>query len=250
MAGFLIFQLYGPMTAWGDIAVGERRPAQAQPSKSAIVGLLAAALGLTREQEEQQMALAEGISLAVLVKRRGTPLIDYHTIQMPRATHCNKKFIASRRQELAVVARSELSTILSYRDYRCDAFSQVVIWLKSGFADYSLETLANALNRPRFVLYLGRKSAPLALPVQAHVVSADTVLAALNKSQLSSWQDLDERLPREKNQGELYWDAEAPVAMMGIDHQKTFTGRDMPLSKKQWQFSVRQAKYAMVQKEG
>lgn len=250
MAGFLLFQLYGPMAAWGDIAVGERRPAQAQPSKSAIIGLLAAALGVTREQEEKQRSLAQGIGCAVLVKSRGIPLTDYHTIQMPRATHCNKKTIASRRQELAVVTRSELSTLLSYRDYRCDALAHVVVWLQPGFSDYGLPTLAEALNRPRFVLYLGRKSAPLALPVQAHVVTADTVLAALDTSQFSPWQGLEELLSsRHSQQEELYWDAEASVAMMGIAHQKTFTCRDMLLSKKQWQFSVRQTKYTTVPKE-
>ena len=250
MADFLLFQLYGPMAAWGDIAVGERRPVQAQPSKSAMIGLLAAAVGLRREQEEKQRALAKGIGCAVLVKNRGTPLTDYHTIQVPRAVHCKKKTIASRRQELGVVTRSELSTTLSYRDYRCDALAHVVVWLQPGFADYGLQTLATALNRPRFVLYLGRKSAPLSLPVQAHVVTADTVLAALDKHQFSLWQALEAWLGNRHNQQELYWDAEASVAMMGIAHQKTFTCRDMPLSKKQWQYSVRQANYATISKGG
>ena len=51
MADFLVFQLYGALASWGDIAVGEYRPSQGHPSKSAITGLLAAALGIEREDD-------------------------------------------------------------------------------------------------------------------------------------------------------------------------------------------------------
>ena len=53
MREFLIFRLYGMMASWGDIAVGELRPTFDHPSRSAIVGLLAAALGIRRDEEEQ-----------------------------------------------------------------------------------------------------------------------------------------------------------------------------------------------------
>jgi CRISPR system Cascade subunit CasD len=38
MRDYLLFRLYGPLAAWGDIAVGEYRPSFAHPSKSAIIG--------------------------------------------------------------------------------------------------------------------------------------------------------------------------------------------------------------------
>ena len=46
MTEFLIFQVYGPSQAWGDIAVGEIRPVVDHPGRSGIAGLLAASLGL------------------------------------------------------------------------------------------------------------------------------------------------------------------------------------------------------------
>ena len=45
MLNFLIFQLYGQMAAWGEIAVGEYRPSRDYPSKSALIGMVAAGFG-------------------------------------------------------------------------------------------------------------------------------------------------------------------------------------------------------------
>ena len=50
---YLVFRLYGPMCSWGDIAVGEVRPSTVHPSKSAILGLIAAALGVKRPDTAQ-----------------------------------------------------------------------------------------------------------------------------------------------------------------------------------------------------
>ena len=47
----LVFRLYGPMASWGEIAVGENRHTANYPSKSALLGLLGAALGIERDDE-------------------------------------------------------------------------------------------------------------------------------------------------------------------------------------------------------
>ena len=39
------------MASWGEIAVGENRHTASYPSKSAIIGLLGAALGIKRDDE-------------------------------------------------------------------------------------------------------------------------------------------------------------------------------------------------------
>jgi len=56
----LIFQLHAPLSSWGEVAVGEYRPTADYPSQSAIVGLLAAAFGIKREDEAAQIALNNG----------------------------------------------------------------------------------------------------------------------------------------------------------------------------------------------
>lgn len=252
MADFLVFQLYGPMAAWGDIAVGGYRPSFAHPSKSAIIGLLAAALGIRRDEDERQKTLADACSFAVRVDAMGTLLRDYHTAQVPS----EKKGVThyTRYSELAV---KELNTILSSRDYRCDAIYIVAISFRNGCADslrilaerlnvqeFTLSGLAEKLSKPVFVLYLGRKSCPLALPLQPKVVSAENFREALENYSFST-DDLPEIV--QSSQVGVYWE---DGVESGYDSEHVITRRDVPLSRKRWQFAERRENYAGIRKEG
>ena len=65
MRDFLLFTYYAPIAAFGQVAVGEVRGSWERPGKSAILGLLAAGLGLARDDAEGQAALAEAYGYAV-----------------------------------------------------------------------------------------------------------------------------------------------------------------------------------------
>ncbi|MEY3760994.1 MAG: hypothetical protein RIR39_2485, partial [Pseudomonadota bacterium] len=94
----LVFRLYGPMASWGEIAVGESRHTANYPSKSAIIGLLGAALGIARDDEETQIQLQQGYSLAVELWTAGSLLRDYHTTQVPDSV--GKFTYRTRRDEI------------------------------------------------------------------------------------------------------------------------------------------------------
>mgnify|MGYP001436839351 FL=1 len=79
----LVFRLYGAMASWGSTAVGGVRPTESTPSRSAVVGLLSAALGLKREQEEDIARLNDCLSMAIKSESDGRLLRDYHTAQVP-----------------------------------------------------------------------------------------------------------------------------------------------------------------------
>jgi CRISPR system Cascade subunit CasD len=180
MPGFLLFRLYGPFASWGEIAVGERRGSWSRPSKSAVLGLVAASLGIERHEPAPHAALASGYGFAVRVDSPGVPLKDYHTAQTARETDLKKIQKAfgrplTRRLELSV---GSPETILSDRDYYTDALYHVALWTRTG-APYRLDELQTALRRPRLALYLGRKSCPPALPLVPEVVEADDLWAAL-----------------------------------------------------------------------
>lgn len=238
MADYLVFHLYGPMAAWGDIAVGEYRPSFAHPSKSAIIGLLAAALGIRRDEEEQQKNLVEACSYAVCVDAMGNLLRDYHTIQVPSSgTGRNRRTFHTRRAELA---ESDLNTILSSRDYRCDAVYTVTVTLRED-APWRVAQLADALRKPFFTLYLGRKSCPLAFPLSPLVITAETVREAMTKAPVP--EELHGLL---KEQSSLvYWEGEQG----GYEREQVITRRDVPLSRKRWQFSERKENFATVRRE-
>ncbi len=234
MKEYMIFRLYGPMASWGDIAVGEVRPSYTHPSKSAVLGLIAAALGISRDQESLHRRLADSYGFAVRIDNVGQPLSDYHTAQVPPSGTGRKRTIfATRRDEVVTLPREKLKTIISKRDYRMDTLATVVLWERAS-PPHSLEKLAEALQHPGYVLYLGRKSCPLGLPMEAQVVAADTLLEALRKAKFTDFVEL-RNLP-DTGRSALYWEENANA---GIQPQHTFERRDIPLSRLRWQFDVR-----------
>ena len=104
MRQFLLFQLYGPLSAWGDVAVGEERPSATHPGRSAILGLLAAAKGIRRHEEEKHLAMENGYGLAVLMESPGIFLRDYHTTQVPPQVALKKHPAVTRRDEMMALS--------------------------------------------------------------------------------------------------------------------------------------------------
>ena len=97
--------------------MGETRTSSLTPSRSAVLGMFAAALGLKRpdtarnEQERadweaRHAALARGYGLAVKVEALGMPLTDYHTAQVPSSgSGRNRVVFPTRRDELTWVTK-------------------------------------------------------------------------------------------------------------------------------------------------
>src|SRR3954452_22752570 len=85
MTDILTFALAAPLAAMGEIAVGERRGSWTRPGRSAVLGLIAACLGIDRDDEEAHAALESGYGLALRLQSLGPLLADYHTAQVPPA---------------------------------------------------------------------------------------------------------------------------------------------------------------------
>ena len=173
MARFLLFTLYGPMAAHGEIAVGERRMSWDRPGRSAILGLVAAALGIERGEEERLRALDRALCCAVITANPGAPFTDFHTVQVPKSPR--KGRFATRRDELAA---RKLNTILSQREWRMDSLHTLALWPRAG-ASVDLDEIAQALERPHFCPYVGRRAAPLGWPLQPRILEAPTLVEAL-----------------------------------------------------------------------
>lgn len=250
MQEYLVFRLYGPMASWGEIAVGESRHSAVHPSRSALLGLLSAALGVRREDDDAQTALNDGYRFGVKLHATGHPLRDYHTVQA--GPQLKKLIYRTRRQELSLPRRDQLGTLLSAREYRCDSFSTVAVGAKPG-AGWSLAQLAEALRYPVFPLYLGRKSCPLAAPLAPRLAEFESLKSALDCFDASPFPELDKdgtrarniaerRLKLDNGQVRYYWDeawgidALAPRSPANM----SLTRHDKPTSRRRWQFSPRQ----------
>jgi CRISPR system Cascade subunit CasD len=236
MRGYLIFQLYGPLAAWGEQAVGEARNSATRPGRSALLGLMAAALGLRRDDEAGQRRLAESLKFGVKTLAMGSVLKDYHTTQVPpqdkKAKHWH-----TRRDELRV-DKTRLGTILSSREYHQDGLWLAAAWSDGERPAYPLADLAGHLARPAFILYLGRKSCPLALPLNPRVIQAGSLKAAFAAYPVP--------LLAEKRHLNVSRDSEfASYAWESCDHsgmRETLRAPryDDPLSRTRWQFASRE----------
>ena len=248
----LIFQLQGPLSSWGETAVGEYRPTAGYPSQSAVLGLLGAALGIERDDEAGLAALSDSVRLAVGVLDEGRLLRDYQTAQVPSRSDLKKRPRATRRDELAL-PKYDLNTILSTRDYRQGAAALIAVQLKAG-ASHTLEQLAEALRRPRFVLYLGRKSCPLALPAYPLIVEAGHVHAAFVSYQqavAARWQDSGQAkaAPAMTTLEKIVWGDDFDDVVIGLSRALSVTRRDDVIARRGWQFADRRVHIALLEEE-
>ncbi len=234
MGSHLVFLLHAPLAAMGSVAVGERRAGFDRPGKSAIVGLIAAGLGLDRSDEAAHAVLADGYGLGLGEIVSGRLLFDYHTAQTPPQRQ-NRRF-ATRREELAV---DDLGTILSVREYRTDAAYLVVLWPR-GTPRWGLDQLADALKRPHFTLYFGRKACPLGVPLDPRVVETDDMRLAIETY-------IAMRTPAQKNfLRHLHLDVPPSVLALDLDGANDRANimrierrRDALESRRRWQFGLR-----------
>lgn len=222
MPEFLIFILTAALGSAGDLAGHERRGSLGWPGRSAVLGLLGAGMGIARGGDFSGL---DGLRMAVAVFDQGQPLRDYHTVEtIPTA-------VAKRpqsRPEALRIDRLRTNTTITLRDYRMGALYGLAVW------GGELGPLRAGLERPGFTLYLGRKSCPLAAPVAARVVQADSAETALGLVQLPPWRA----------------GAVANVMVQdGIDAPATVRREqrhDMPLDRAKWHFSAREVAFQDV----
>ncbi len=249
MAEYLRFRLYGPLASWGDVAVGEMRHSVAPPSRSALLGLLGAALGIRRDDEEAQQALADGYRFGIKLLAAGTLLRDYHTVDV--GVPLRKARFLFRRQELAA---EKVNTMLSTREYRCDSLALIAVQAR-GAAPHSLAELRRALLNPVFALYLGRKSCPLAAPLAPAVLEGASMrevldapgwppLLGLNGRKVDGWPTGLDRKVFGLRQVRYYWE-DGMEAGLASDFE--VQRHDQPLSRRRWQFAPRREWVALVE---
>ena len=145
--GTLFLRLEGPLQAWGDRAIGNRRRTLTVPGKSGVVGLLGAALGLTRSQFNHRLPQLNDLMMATRVDRAGSLLEDYHTVG------AGVGVLSADGKVKRTASTGELEAIISPREYLVEASFLVVL---QGQREL-IQELAAALQQPAWPLFLGRK---------------------------------------------------------------------------------------------
>ncbi len=139
----LLLRLAGPMQSWGTTSRFDQRDTGKEPSKSGVVGLLAAASGIDRDNWKNLEPIAQ-LKMAVRHDRPGIPKRDYQTA-------------GCAATDRIIKADGSLSKdgVVSQRHYLADAAFLVSM---EGNDLAFLENLDAALRNPFWPLALGRKS--------------------------------------------------------------------------------------------
>jgi len=151
-ANTLFLRLEGPLQAWGnqESKFVVRRTSEA-PTKSGVIGMLCAALGVSRREapDEWLPKLAE-LRFGVRIDAPGVRWWDYHTVG------------AKMRMRIAEgEGKTKHGAMLTRREYLCDASFLVALQGESALIDQ----LEAAIRNPKWTLYLGRKCCPPSRPL-------------------------------------------------------------------------------------
>lgn len=146
----LLLRLVGPMQSWGTTSRFDQRDTGKEPSKSGVIGLLAAAMGIDRKHWEPLEPLTR-LSMGVRHDRSGVLECDYQTA-------------GCADSDSVIRANGTLSEdgIVSQRHYLADAAFLVAL---EGDDRDLLEKVHAKLKDPTWPLALGRKSYPPAEPI-------------------------------------------------------------------------------------
>lgn len=201
----LLLTLRGPQQAWGSRSRFATRGTERAPTRSGVLGLVAAALGMDRTEPLDRF---DEIRFGVRIDRPGRIETDFQT---------------------ARTLDGKTSMPLSYRAYLADAV--FVAGLESTDAAL-LNELRDALRAPRYPLYLGRRAFPPAGPVPTDIVDTP-LLEALHGH---PWQGVSKGGQRADRQVPETLDA---LVDASPDEQADLSLEDVPVS-----FDPRRRRYA------
>lgn len=133
--GTLLLRFAGPMQSWGIDSNYGVRQTERQPSKSGIVGLLAAAQGRLRGESVEDLS---ALRMGVRVDQEGTLQSDFQMVRGIKDSYVTRRY------------------------YLSDAV--FVVGIESDNEEM-LRNIANAVQHPKFPLYLGRRAYVPAGPI-------------------------------------------------------------------------------------
>jgi CRISPR system Cascade subunit CasD len=204
----LLLRLAAPMQSWG-VDKFERRGTERVPTKSGVVGIIAAALGRRRNESIDDIS---SLRFGVRVDREGKLLRDFHT------------------------ARSQKSAYVTVRYYLSDAIFLVGLEGEEGF----LEQIDHAIKNPVFPLSLGRRSCPPEGRISLGIRTGKSLLQALQEEPwlVSDWLKRNEDptvhlhilMDADKDKGNTYLQRDLPISFNQSSREYGFRHVSEPTS--------------------
>lgn len=174
----LTIKLAAPLQAYGNEAAFSRRTSYDHPTKSAIIGMIAAALGYNRR--DPRIVELNSLVFAVRVDQPGSHLTDFQTVEWKPGTRK-----------------------VTYRDLLQDAIFTVAV----GSEDVDLiDQIVNALHHPHYPLFLGRRSDPPAGRLITQTFEDSTPVQVLYQLDWQASQWFQKRVHQDKYFADIFVD--------------------------------------------
>ncbi|SRR5574344_748624 len=148
----LLLRLAAPMQSWGDESDFEYRRTKREPTKSGVIGMISSAMGIKRSEDS---SFLYSLRFGVRVDQEGID-VDRYDYQITRTSKKNNRTGSYSLVKNGEYELEEKSTILSYRYYLYDAV--FLVGLEGD--DDLIVRVQDALKRPMWPLFLGRRSCP------------------------------------------------------------------------------------------
>lgn len=164
----LLLRLEAPLQSWGSRSRWDVRDTATEPTKSGIIGLLGCALGYSMRDPRLEQ-LNDSLRFGVRVENPGRIIVDYQTITdfLPTADGRFKhsgSAMAVSVEKLRSDPDVTASTIQSPRAYIEDGAFLVALEATTEKSTV-LDDCAQAVQQPRWPLFLGRKACVPTRPV-------------------------------------------------------------------------------------
>ncbi len=160
---YLALFLDAPLQSWGYQSKFDRRTSLSYPTRSGILGMICAAMGIDRADRSGLADLAE-LSMSTFSFCNHERLVDFHTVGGGWDNKTNPLNIVRK------AGGGAGSTIVTRREYLQDAKFGVII----AGATEQLAEIAIALKNPKWGVWLGRKSCVPASPLCQGIFSSET----------------------------------------------------------------------------
>jgi len=180
MQDFLIIKLQGAMQAWGGHTFEDYRPSHIFPTRSAVVGLLGACLGIDRADIQGIADLNASFELTVRGDQRKVQTEQFGQIKKKTLTMQKMTDFHTVLDARKVDGAPRKDAIISHREYLCDAEFSLALGFRNN-AVFSLEKVKDAIQKPHYTPSLGRRSCPIQRPLFETIVAAENAQQALTQ---------------------------------------------------------------------
>ena len=160
IAKHLALLLDAPLQSWGHQSRFDQRTSLAYPTRSAMIGLLAAAMGIDRQDTKGLQEFSD-LEMTSYTFCQGPLLEDFHTIGGGWDKKKNPQHLVVKFDGKPGNKGKPGDTVVSRRQYLQETCFGVILKAPAGLA----EKIAAALANPRWGIWLGRKSCIPASPV-------------------------------------------------------------------------------------